>query len=229
MTSEEQCARSRPYPSPDLRASAVDSFVASVERQFPGDAWRAEWMADESFAWPGAALGGVFEWKRRSGLRTIDRLLASVYEAEDDAFRDSAVDLVMRAPVRRNCGGGDCFFLAASFALFGDEGAAEALRRVAAVYRCRRVESAADFERFLGPGSEWADDHAIQGLACALRASFAFVDPLQAAHSKFSFLDFQSVCGGDSAAALVRASFLACAATTTLAGGHFESFDAASS
>jgi hypothetical protein len=198
-------------------------FSELVERTYPGREWRPEWAADVSFRWSAGALRAVCVWKRQSGLDGVDGLLAAVYFTEDDLFRDTAVATVRsRVGVRPNAGGGDCFFLAAAYALFGDEQAAPALRKLAAVYRVRRVGESAAFADTLNPAT-WAEDHAIQGLSCALQADFAFVDATQSRHT-YTFLHYGNVC--DSVhPALVQASFWSHAATSTREGGHFESFD----
>lgn len=211
------------------RTHGATAFVEIVERLYPGSTWRPEWASAVSFEWTVGALEAVGVWKRTSGLNRVDSILRDVYLSGDDLFRDAVIDTLSKKVDRRpNTGGGDCFFLAVSYALFGDEKAAPHLRKLAAIYRIRRLEiqdKAAQrtaFAEYMRP-TTWAEDHSIQGLVCALKGDFTFVDPTQPQHA-FSAIYFDSVCESTQES-VVRVSLWSHSATTTEKNGHFESFD----
>ena len=214
-------------PSQHRTPAGSRVFKELVDRLYPGQEWRVEWFSDVSFCWTNGTLASVRRWKRDSGLGLVDRIMASVYESGDDAYRDSVVEQISKKLRRHpNSGGGDCFFLSVSYALFGDEDATRSLRKLAAIYRVRRLEvsdvrrQAAEFSHFMHP-STWAEDHAIQGLALALRADLWFVDPTQSNQCTFSSIRISSISDHHSRA-FVRASILSYSASSNLNGGHFE-------
>ena len=218
--------RYHPY---DAKRGSSRLFVELVDRTYPGVNWRNEWLCDVSFRWTIGTLNDVRVWKARSRLDRLDAMLNSIYLSGEDAFRDNVIAMVRETLGRRtNAGGGNCFYLAASFALFGDERAAAALRKLSAIYRVRRLELSdegacrAEFAEFLKP-TTWAEDHAIQGLACALRCDFSFVDVTQPKHA-FAAVRYASVCSSHGSA-LVRVTLWSHSATTSETEGHFESFD----
>lgn len=170
--------------------AGFDDAVCALLMGGDSEAIQAEWRAPKgpvaagrSPAWAAFAKDeeralslpsdAVREWKAWSGLRALDEEGLRRRDADGSVWPDWPrwADLM-------DCGaGGNCFFLSASYALFGHVGAARALRALACAGATRLTDATAEarVEAALRV-DEYATDDLIWGLCSAVRVRVQIVD-----------------------------------------------------
>ena len=209
-------------------AAAAAAFDEAVRALLMGDGDRDAWRAPEgpvaaahASEWAAFARDEkralslpeevVREWKAWSGLRALDEegLRRGPEDPEGSAWPDWArwADLM-------DCGaGGDCFFLSASYALFGHVGAARALRALACAGATRLTDAGASARTETAlRADEYATEDLIWGLCSAARVRVQIVDADDPSGPVYRF-------GGDEAARPVATLFGV--GLRRSGGGHF--------